>query len=121
MPVVLVFLGGGLGSLLRYLVIQQWVTRIHPSVFPLGTMLVNIVGSLLIGILMAKFVTQENSDTARLFFVTGILGGFTTFSAFSWDAMQLLQRGAFGQAAVYILGSVALSLCAVALGFAIAR
>jgi CrcB protein len=95
---------------------MQW----HPQQFPVGTLLVNVVGSLIMGLLMAKLL-QADSQSARLFFVTGVLGGFTTFSAFSWDALQLLQRGAFGSAALYIGGSVFLSLAAVAAGYAMGR
>ena len=120
-PILLVATGGAIGAVLRYVAIQQVMMRLHPAPFPLGTMLVNIAGSLVIGMLMAKFAAQENSETARLFLVTGILGGFTTFSAFSWDALQLLQRGQLAQAATYIGGSVALSMIAVALGFYLAR
>lgn len=117
---LLVALGGAVGSLLRYLAIQQVVMRLHPQPFPAGTMLVNVVGSFAIGVLMARFI-QSDSESARLFLVTGILGGFTTFSAFSWDALQLLQRGAYGPAALYVGGSVMLSLLAVAVGFAAIR
>jgi len=116
-PILLVASGGAIGAVLRYVAIQQ--VMLHP--FPLGTMLVNIVGSLVIGVLMAKFAVQENTETARLFLVTGILGGFTTFSAFSWDALQLLQRGQLAQAAAYIGGSVALSMMAVGVGYYLAR
>ena len=115
-PILLVATGGAIGAVLRYVAIQQVMMRLHPAPFPLGTMLVNIAGSLAIGVLMAKFAAQENTETARLFLVTGILGGFTTFSAFSWDALQLLQRGQLTQAAAYIGGSVVLSMIAVALG-----
>jgi CrcB protein len=98
----------------------QLVMRVHPQPFPLGTMLVNIIGSFAIGVLMARFVAAD-SESARLFLVTGILGGFTTFSAFSWDVLALMQRGSFGQAALYVAGSVGLSLLAVAIGFALAK
>ena len=82
-PMLWVALGGAIGSVLRYLAIQGVMLRLHPAPFPLGTMLVNIIGSFIIGALMMKFASQTNGDAARLFLVTGILGGFTTFSAFS--------------------------------------
>jgi CrcB protein len=118
-PILYVAAGGAIGALLRLCSVQlvmQW----HPQQFPVGTLLVNVVGSLIMGLLMAKLL-QADSQSARLFFVTGVLGGFTTFSAFSWDALQLLQRGAFGSAALYIGGSVFLSLAAVAAGYAMGR
>ena len=111
-PVLCVAAGGAIGSLLRYGSVLA-ISRLHADPFPLGTMAVNIIGSAIIGLLMARFL-QQDSENARLFFVTGILGGFTTFSAFSWDALQLVQRGAMGLAAVYVVGSVALSFAAVA-------
>lgn len=118
-PVLCVAAGGAIGSLLRYAAVQL-VQYLHPQPFPLGTMLVNIAGSFAIGLLMARFV-QLPSESAQLFFVTGVLGGFTTFSAFSWDALQLLQRGAVASAAFYIGGSVMLSLFAVAAGYQMGR
>lgn len=111
--IFLVAAGGAVGCVSRFLAIKQ-IVRLNPTVFPLGTMVVNILGSLLIGWLLAKYGAQHNT---RVFFVTGMLGGFTTFSAFSWDAMQLLHRGQMGWAAMYIGGSVLLSLLAVAAGF----
>jgi CrcB protein len=83
-------------------------------------MLVNIAGSFAIGALMARYAVLD-SESSRLFWVTGVLGGFTTFSAFSWDALQLVQRGQIASAGFYVLGSVALSLLAVAVGFAVGR
>lgn len=105
--------GGACGCMARFAAITA-VTRLNPTQFPLGTMLVNILGSLLIGAVLAKYGAEHS---VRAFFVTGVLGGFTTFSAFSWDSMQLLQRGHFADAALYIAGSVALSLGAVAAGW----
>lgn len=115
--ILLVATGGAVGCTARFLAIKQ-IIRINPTLFPAGTMVVNIIGSLLIGIMLAKYGAQHST---RVFFVTGVLGGFTTFSAFSWDALQLLNRGQFGLAAAYILGSVGLSIAAVALGFYLFR
>jgi fluoride exporter len=115
--ILLVAAGGALGCVSRFLVVKQ-VIRLNPTLFPLGTMVVNILGSLLIGIALAKFGPVQN---ARVFFVTGMLGGFTTFSAFSWDAWQLLVKGQFALAALYILGSVAISIACVAIGWHIVR
>jgi CrcB protein len=112
--------GGALGAVLRYIMIQALVLRIYPAPFPLGTMLVNILGSFAIGLLMAR-LTDAGQETLRLFLVTGILGGFTTFSAFSWDVLQLIERGQFVQGALYILGSVLLSLLAAYAGYALMK
>ncbi len=117
--ILFVALGGALGSVARYLAVQL-VMRFHPQPFPLGTMAVNIIGSFLIGVLMARFAVND-SESSRLFLVTGILGGFTTFSAFSWDVLSLVQRGSWGQAAIYVAASVLLSLVAVALGWQLVR
>ena len=118
-PIFLVAAGGAIGSLLRYAAVQL-VMHVHPQPFPAGTMLVNILGSFIMGLMMAKLL-QQDSESARLFFVTGVLGGFTTFSAFSWDALAMLQRGAVGSAALYVGGSVIFSLVAVAAGFQMGR
>ena len=115
--ILFVALGGAIGSVLRYGSIQL-VMVLHPAPFPLGTMLVNIAGSFLIGLLMSRYALTP-SPSAQLFFVTGMLGGFTTFSAFSWDALQLVQRGAAGMALCYVLGSILLSFAAVAAGYRI--
>ena len=100
-------LGGALGSVLRFLTLQSVAA-------PIGTQIVNVTGSLLIGVL---FVTLRQSPLL----MTGILGGFTTFSAFSLDALKLYESGQPTQALLYIAASVLLSLLAIALGAALAR
>ena len=117
LSILLVALGSACGCALRFLVVNQ-VIRLNPTIFPLGTMVVNIVGSLLIGVVLAKYGSEHS---VRAFFVAGMLGGFTTFSAFSWDALQLLQRGQYGQALLYIGGSVIVCIAATALGFRLAK
>ncbi len=117
MGLVAVFIGGGFGSLLRYLGIEA-VKRAHGSAFPLGTMLVNVFGSLLIGMVMAWVLRDADArEPVRMLLVTGVLGGFTTFSAFSWDVLVLWQRGEVVQALAYVLGSVVLSVIAATIGF----
>ena len=115
MAALLVFLGGGLGALLRY-----GAGRL--AAFPFGTLIVNVSGCLAMGLLLG-WLTSRGADhgPARLFLATGLLGGFTTFSAFSFDTLLLWQRGAHGAAFAYVAASVILSLAAVALGFALTR
>jgi CrcB protein len=121
-PILLVFVGGGLGSVLRLLVFHA-SRLLLPASFPWGTMIVNVGGGLFAGAIAAVLMARNGggSDTASLFLLTGVLGGFTTFSAFSLDAVLLWQRGATGEAATYVLGSVLLSIAAVAAGFAAVR
>jgi CrcB protein len=121
-PFVLVFLGGGLGSALRLLAYRA--TRLWlPPDLPWGTFAVNVAGSLaaglIAGLLSDRGTVGENS--ASLFLLTGLLGGFTTFSAFSLDAVLLWQRGDAVAASVYAAGTVLLALAAAVGGFALAR
>ncbi|MGL4236193.1 fluoride efflux transporter FluC [Tabrizicola sp.] len=107
----LIALGGALGSMLRYLMVAAIGA-------PWGTALVNVLGSLAIGVL---FIVLDSRAGWQLFLMTGVLGGFTTFSAFSLDTLKLFELGQPLQAAVYVFGSVALSLSATVLGVALAR
>ena len=118
MSALWVFLGGGLGALLRFLAGKASVAWFGAA-FPWGTLLVNVTGSLAIGLAIG-WLAGTSADM-RLFLVTGVLGGYTTFSAFSLDALALWQRGEPGMAALYVLASVALSLAAVAAGYALSR
>jgi len=87
------------------------------SAFPWGILAINIIGSCLVGVLISVFAFQgEPSQEVKLFLTVGILGGFTTFSSFSLDAILLIQRGALAEAAFYILGSVIISLAALYAG-----
>jgi CrcB protein len=119
---LLVGLGGAIGAVARYgtgvLVAGLWR---HP--FPLATLLINIVGSLAMGLLVGWLarVLPPAQNEIRLFVAVGILGGFTTFSAFSLDVITLIERGDLGQAAVYILGSVVISVVALFLGLLVFR
>ncbi|MCJ8520599.1 CrcB protein [Pseudorhizobium tarimense] len=121
LPIFLVAAGGATGSVLRYLV-GLWSLRSLGPTFPWGTMIVNVVGSFAIG-LLAELVARRLNASAemRLLLVTGFLGGFTTFSAFSLDALTLFERGAAGTAVAYVLGSVVISLMAVVGGLALGR
>lgn len=92
MKLVLILLGGGIGSLARYSV-SGWVHSKYAGVFPLGTLAVNLVGSFLIGVLWALFESATMSPTLRVFLFVGILGGFTTFSTYSLETISLLRDG----------------------------
>jgi CrcB protein len=120
---LLVFLGAGLGGVLRHGVNLASARAFGPA-FPWGTLSVNVVGSLLMGALagwLALRSGQAWTHSARLFLATGVLGGFTTFSAFSLDAVLLWERGQAGWAAAYIAVSVLLSIVALSAGIALVR
>jgi fluoride exporter len=124
MHYLIVFVGGGIGAALRHGVNRLAFAWVGPG-FPAGTLAVNVVGSLAMGLLIGLFAalgeTRGVSNQLRLFLATGVLGGFTTFSAFSLDALTLWERGQAGQAGAYVLASVVLSLAAVAAGFFLSR
>ena len=118
---VLVFLGGGLGAVSRHLT-GMTVMRVSGPGFPWGTMVVNIVGSLAMGLLIAWLARRSSGDAdLRLLLATGFLGGFTTFSAFSLDAVTLYERGALTAAAAYVIASVTVSILALFGGLWLAR
>ena len=121
MGYLIVFLGGGIGAALRHGV-NLAAARLSGTAFPYGTMTVNVVGSLVMGLLAAYFAFRgDASQHWRLFLTTGILGGFTTFSAFSLDVALLYERGELGLAALYVAVSVAASIAALFAGFALVR
>ena len=111
--------GGAIGSSLRYLVNVGALRLLGPA-FPWATLMVNVIGSFLMGALVVWFA---NRDLMRLapFLMTGILGGFTTFSAFSLDTVTLWQRGEATTAAAYVAASIILSLAALLAGMATVR
>lgn len=111
--------GGAVGASARYLTGVAVMRAVGPG-FPVGTLLVNVVGSFLMGALVVALAHLGGTRLAPLLAV-GVLGGFTTFSSFSLDAITLLERGAAGQAAGYVLASVLLSLGALGAGLAAAR
>ena len=121
MSYLLVFFGGGLGATLRHL-INVTCARCIGTAFPYGTFIINISGSTVMGLIAGYLAFKgETSQPWRLFLMTGILGGYTTFSAFSLDAMLLYERGEIGLAAFYVLGSVALSILGLFAGLALVR
>ncbi len=117
---LLVALGGAIGSVLRWLM-TQWALRLTPaSAFPWGTLTVNVVGSLAIGAIMTLATERAAlSPEMRMLLVTGVLGGFTTFSAYSYETLVLLKSGQAPAAAFYALGSVALGIAAAFVGRAL--
>ena len=115
-----VALGGALGSVARYACSGIAVRWLGAS-FPYGTLFVNVAGSFAIGLLAALVAADGRrllSADARAFLLVGVLGGFTTFSSFSLETLNLARSGALGPAILNVAGSVALCLAAVSLGFA---
>lgn len=119
---LLVGLGGGLGAMARYAA-GNWAGRVFGAGFPLGTMLINIFGSLAMGLLVGVLARTlpPGQEDIRLLVAVGVLGGFTTFSAFSLDAMTLFERGELAAAALYVLLSVVLSVLALYCGLLVTR
>lgn len=116
---LVVFLGAGIGGMMRHAV-NVAAARMLGFGFPAGTMIVNVAGSFLMGALAGYFALRTGlPQSLRLFLATGVLGGFTTFSAFSLDAALLIERNAYGQAAGYVFGSLALSLAGLFAGLAL--
>jgi CrcB protein len=122
MSYLLVGIGGALGAMARF-GLGGAVGRIWPIGFPLATLVINIVGSLLMGIsvgLMAK-LAPDWEEAARLFIAVGVLGGFTTFSAFSLETVLLIERGEVVLAGAYVLLSVVVCLLGLYLGLLVTR
>jgi CrcB protein len=118
--VLLVFIGGGVGSSLRYMVGKFLKTS--ASGFPWSTFSVNVLGSLLIGILMGATLKNSSfSENQTLLLITGLCGGFTTFSAFAYENQVFLKEGDFTSFFIYTFGSIGLGLAAVFLGLFISK
>ena len=121
MSYLLVFFGGGLGATLRH-VINLACARWIGTGFPWSTFIINVTGSTVMGLIAGYLAFKgEASQPWRLFLMTGILGGYTTFSAFSLDTAILYERGELGLAALYVLGSVVLSIAGLFAGLALVR
>ena len=107
---LIIFVGAGFGGVLRH-VLNAWIMRLVGLEFPVGILAINVIGSTVMGLLAGWFAFKGQApQDVRLFLTTGILGGFTTFSAFSLDAAVLYERGQLGLAALYVIASVALSI-----------
>ncbi|MBX7147578.1 fluoride efflux transporter CrcB [bacterium] len=116
--ILLVGMGGFIGAVSRYsagIVIPKFL----PSTFPYPTLIVNIVGSFLIGFLMALFLKGQLSESARLFLVVGIMGGLTTFSSFSFETVDLLYKQQIGQAFTNIALNLLLCLSVTTLAYSL--
>ena len=113
-------LGGAIGAVLRYLTGLAMLRLMGLGGFPIGTLAVNIIGSFLMGVFVV-YATSRSAGAWQPFVMTGVLGGFTTFSAFSLETVTLLERGAIGQAGLYVALCVAASILALMLGAAMAR
>ena len=121
MGFLIIFLGAGLGGAMRHGVNLAAVRALGYG-FPFGTLIVNVLGSFLIGLLAGYFAFRTGIDQhLRLFLTTGVLGGFTTFSAFSLDAALLFERHDYWLGAAYVAASVGVSLLALLVGLAIYR
>lgn len=113
---LLVGLGGFAGSVCRYGVGISAARFFHGN-FPFGTLIVNIVGSLIIGILAGYFLKNQSQHAMSLFLITGFCGGFTTFSTFSFDNLKLIKEGMISTFALYGLGSILFGIIFCAAGF----
>ena len=113
--IIWVGLGGGLGSISRYIATLTMNKFFHGE-FPMATLVVNLTGSFIIGVLLARF-SELPDEQLRLLWIVGFCGGFTTFSTFSAENIHLIQNGQFILALINIFGSVILGLLAVLLGF----
>ena len=120
-PYLLVGIGGAIGAMARFAA-GSAIGNL-PNGFPLATALINVLGSLAMGVLIGVLAktTPQYQNEIRLFIAVGIFGGFTTFSSFSLDAITMIERGDFLLAAFYIVGSVLLSLAALSVGLTATR
>ena len=123
---LLVMLGAALGGLSRYIVgtavLQRFTARFPENVFPLGTLIVNVTGCFLIGILMSLFVAHADPNpNLRLLLITGVLGGYTTFSSFAWESFEAVEKEQIWIGLANILLSVVLGYLAVWCGAWVAR
>lgn len=115
--IIWVGLGGMLGALVRYF----FGLAIKSESFPYATGLVNIIGALIMGVVMGLALKGQINPTLRLFLATGICGGFTTFSAFAWENLALLQQQRYGSFMLYTLGTLALGMAATTIGYLLAK
>ncbi len=120
MNTLLVAIGGAIGAAGRYL-IGGWVQSFAGTSFPLGTFFVNVTGSVVIGLILGLSERGSLSGQARLLLAVGMMGGYTTFSSFSYDNLGLLQTGETGRLLLNIAGQIAIGLFAAYVGVVMAR
>ncbi len=113
-------LGSALGGLSRYW-IGGALQRAYPGSFPVGTLVVNLTGCFLIGLVLQYALEGTMNQELRVFLTIGFCGGYTTFSSFSWESLRLLQAGEWGRGALYAFGSVGLGLLATGAGLLVAK
>lgn len=119
--ILLVGLGGGIGSMARYLC-QRWAYTIYPHHFPWGTFAVNVMGCFLIGIFWGiSFKSFESNENWKLFLMVGLCGGFTTFSAFTLEGIGLIKENRMALFFTYVAASVLLGLLATFIGMRLTR
>ena len=112
--------GGALGSILRFFV--SYICKIYFLYFPVGTLLVNVIGSFLAGLLVSYLNNKEISENIiKYFFIIGFLGSFTTFSAFSIETLELLKKDGIYVSLIYIMSSIILSIFAAYIGFTLIK
>ena len=116
--IILIGLAGSIGAAIRYL-LGRLVTKRMRSHIPFATLLINVSGSFLIGLLFVAALRHRISSTLQTTLATGFLGGYTTFSTMSWEGLQLIREGNARASFVYLGGTVALGLFAVVIGFAL--
>ncbi len=116
-----IFIGGGIGALTRYVLIEQ-INKSLMSSFPYGTLTVNVIGAFLIGLVWNYFAAKINiSDNLKVFITIGFLGSFTTFSSFNVDIFELMQNDNILISIIYIIGTFALTVGAFFLGMSLLR
>ena len=120
LPLLYVMVGGAVGSGARYLTGRAMLSLLGPD-YPFSTLAVNLIGGLLMGVLVGVLARNTASETWRLLLGVGVLGGFTTFSAFSLDVVTMIERGAIGVAFGYVLVSVIGSIAALFAGLSAVR
>ncbi len=113
----LVFLGGGIGSMLRYAVSGFFLSS--QMKFPLGTFAANLISSFILGLLLGVHLSSELSENQKILFLVGLCGGFSTFSTFSYESLQMLKNGDYMLSIAYVATSIIFSFAAIALGIRI--
>jgi CrcB protein len=116
MLIFMVAAGGALGAVARY-GLSGWVQSLLSSTFPLGTLVVNVLGSLVLGVSLVLFESLAVTTEVRALVTIGVLGAFTTFSTFSYEAVVLLEGGEWARGGLYVGGSLVLGLAGILMGF----